>query len=214
MTPIVLKSNVPLQANPSAEMPSDPFMYVLGGRLDTTNTTGVPDIQYHITSFDVDSPPAMIQDQHGLLNFLATDAPPPESNLSDVCTVVVVYAIKPKSIGIIKLNDTLEADITSGYLTNEDDADTLMRGIRTIENLMKSPSLRNFDARVFRVPLMECDALEFDSDEYWKCYIRYMTMAGSHQVGTCKMGQDTKSIVDPQLRVYNTTGLRVIDCSM
>lgn len=215
---IVLKSNVPLEANPSAERSGIPSFYVLGGRIDTTNTTGLPDIQYHLTSFPIRSPPPFVQGIKGLnvaLYRLSQDAPPLGTNLSDVCTIVVVYAIKPKSVGVIKLNGkTLEADITSGYLTNKDDTDTLLRGIRTIVNLSKSASLQKYGTRVFHIPLAECDALKYDSDEYWKCYISYVTFPGSHQVGTCQMGQHSKSVVDSQFRVYKTTGLRVIDCSV
>ena len=35
-----------------------------------------------------------------------------------------------------------------------------------------------------------------------------------HQAGTCKMGIDRMSVVDPQLRVYGIAGLRVADASI
>lgn len=33
-----------------------------------------------------------------------------------------------------------------------------------------------------------CDSYEYDSDDYWKCYIEHKTNPENHQVGTCKMG--------------------------
>ena len=35
-----------------------------------------------------------------------------------------------------------------------------------------------------------------------------------HPVGTCKMGLDEMAVVDPELRVHGTMGLRVIDASI
>ena len=48
----------------------------------------------------------------------------------------------------------------------------------------------------------DCESLGFDSDAYWRCYIRQMTFTIYHPVGTCRMGakSDPKAVVDPQLR--------------
>jgi choline dehydrogenase len=35
-----------------------------------------------------------------------------------------------------------------------------------------------------------------------------------HQVGTCKMGIDRRSVVGPDLRVHGVAGLRVADASV
>src|SRR5262249_58661242 len=35
-----------------------------------------------------------------------------------------------------------------------------------------------------------------------------------HPAGTCKMGRDPQAVIDPELRVYGVTGLRVADASI
>ena len=45
-------------------------------------------------------------------------------------------------------------------------------------------------------------------------YIRRTAITYHHQVGTCKMGVDVEAVVDPELRVYGTRGLRVADASI
>jgi choline dehydrogenase len=45
-------------------------------------------------------------------------------------------------------------------------------------------------------------------------FVRNHTQAYHHPVGTCKMGQDALAVVDEQLRVRETEGLRVVDASI
>ncbi|MFC5219540.1 GMC oxidoreductase [Streptomyces coerulescens] len=45
-------------------------------------------------------------------------------------------------------------------------------------------------------------------------YVRRAVGSYHHQVGTCRMGQDSLSVVDPELRVYGVQGLRVADASI
>ncbi|MEM7803081.1 MAG: GMC family oxidoreductase N-terminal domain-containing protein [Chloroflexota bacterium] len=45
-------------------------------------------------------------------------------------------------------------------------------------------------------------------------YLRQTLMTYHHQVGTCKMGLDAMSVVDPELKVHGIDGLRVVDASI
>lgn len=66
------------------------------------------------------------------------------------------------------------------------------------------------------MPYLGCEHLLFESDEYWECCIKQITVTLSHQAGTCKMGpsSDPDAVVDPELRVYGVKGLRVVDASI
>lgn len=60
------------------------------------------------------------------------------------------------------------------------------------------------------------EAIVYGSDQYWECYIRQVSMALQHPVGTAKMGPATDrfAVVDERLKVHGLTGLRVIDASV
>jgi choline dehydrogenase len=52
------------------------------------------------------------------------------------------------------------------------------------------------------------------SDEELVRYLRNFAETLYHPVGTCKMGVDDLAVVDPELRVRGTAGLRVVDASI
>lgn len=62
--------------------------------------------------------------------------------------------------------------------------------------------------------------MEFDnsgkvSDEDFRKFVYETAETVYHPVGTCKMGKDDLSVVDPEdLRVFNTENLRVVDASV
>ena len=52
------------------------------------------------------------------------------------------------------------------------------------------------------------------SDDEIRDVLRRRSDTIYHPVGTCRMGVDEGSVVDPQLRVRFVTGLRVVDASV
>jgi choline dehydrogenase len=47
-----------------------------------------------------------------------------------------------------------------------------------------------------------------------RSYIRRRVGSYYHPAGTCRIGTDPASVVDPQLRVHGVAGLRVVDASV
>jgi choline dehydrogenase len=45
-------------------------------------------------------------------------------------------------------------------------------------------------------------------------FVRAKADSYHHQAGSCKMGIDAQSVVDPKLRVHGVSGLRVVDASV
>ena len=53
-----------------------------------------------------------------------------------------------------------------------------------------------------------------ESDDDIEGFLRRETELLYHPAGTCRMGADDDSVVDPQLRVRGVEGLRVADASV
>lgn len=110
--------------------------------------------------------------------------------------------LRPRSTGTIRLAspDPLAAPrIDPGYLGDDEDRRVLTAGLRWCERILAAPALaRHLD----RAGPVGGDLIEARSQTLY------------HPVGTCRMGRDAASVVDPDLRVRGTVGLRVADASV
>lgn len=132
---------------------------------------------------------------------------------------VLVTGIDPKSRGRIRItsaNPYHHPSIVTGYFNENDDITVLRHGIRIQQDLFRTNTFQNFGAELLKVDLPECALLEYDSDDYWECYIRHMSTTLYHPVGTAKMGPETdpEAVVDSRLKVYGIDRLRVVDASI
>ncbi|MBD0261171.1 MAG: GMC family oxidoreductase N-terminal domain-containing protein [Tolypothrix sp. Co-bin9] len=117
----------------------------------------------------------------------------------------------PKSRGYLALRSTNPFDspiIQPNYLAVREDLEVLVEGVKLVRRIANASVFDKFRGQEKFLGLAaQCD--EEISD-----YIRTMAETQFHPVGTCKMGNDHMSVVDAQLRVYGTEGLRVIDSSI
>ncbi|XP_059622523.1 glucose dehydrogenase [FAD, quinone]-like [Phlebotomus argentipes] len=133
--------------------------------------------------------------------------------------IVPLFYLKEKSRGEILLRSAEPMEkprIIPNFLAERSDTEAFVKAIRLFINFLQTKSLAAFDAKLFHVPIPECDAYGFNSDEYWACYCKYIIIPGAHTVGTVKMGPDSDpgAVVDHRLRVKGAKGLRVIDASI
>jgi choline dehydrogenase len=125
----------------------------------------------------------------------------------------VVYAnvAKPRSRGEIRLRsvDPMDAPVIDHCLIGDpQDMAALIRGMKAVDRILHAPSFaRHMQGRIAPETLPKDDA-------EWEQHIRSTANIGYHPVGTCRMGGDTESVVDPRLRVRGISGLRVADGSI
>lgn len=122
-----------------------------------------------------------------------------------------VCDLLPKSRGRITLTgpDPLApARIEANYLSHPDDIQVMLDGLKIARRIMAAPSL----AAQLTSEVLPGAAVT--SDEELVSDIRARAETIYHPVGTCRMGQDNASVVDPQARVRGVTGLRVVDASI
>lgn len=176
-----------------------PFLWALAGRgtfasptveggafFDSTGQSGVPDVQSHFIPFH--------------LAWQGSRYAPGQGYFADVCVC------RPKSRGRLKLTKQ-GVEIDLGLLTDEDDLDTLVRGLKRLRALLAEA---DFSAR--RAPEAFPGA-QVQSDDALRDYVRNRCGTAYHPVGTLRMGEGDAP-VSPGLSVNGADGLWVADASV
>ncbi|KAI5632655.1 GMC oxidoreductase domain-containing protein [Phthorimaea operculella] len=130
-----------------------------------------------------------------------------------------IMNLVPKSRGKLVLNPKNPQGkplLQPNYFGDPTDLMPLIKGARFIYSLENTHAFKSRGAKFVKEPLGVCRNLVWGTDEYTECLARSYTYTTYHPVGTCKMGPnwDRTAVVDPRLRVYGVSGLRVIDSSI
>ena len=89
-----------------------------------------------------------------------------------------------------------------------DEPAELVHGVRLAQRVMRSPGLAPFAGD----PMIP--DRELATDDQAEQLVSGKSESLYHPVGTCRMGTDRMAVVDPQLRVRDIEGLRVVDASV
>ena len=82
-----------------------------------------------------------------------------------------------------------------------------MQGTRMTRQIMSASPLVDYQHK-------ELFISDEPDDAALEQHIRSRADTIYHPVGTCKMGHDDRSVVDPELKVHGLQGLRVVDASV
>ena len=121
-----------------------------------------------------------------------------------------VCGLRPKSRGQVCLagaDIALAPFIDPNFLSDPDDLETLVRGVEIVQTILAKPALAPYGGQYIY-------GTGRDDPTRLSALIRERADTIYHPVGTCRMGADERSVVDPQLRVRGVEGLRVADASI
>jgi choline dehydrogenase len=164
-----------------------------GGFIDVSDA-GLPDLQFHVLPFMVGWADRVPVEKHGI--------------------AIGPCFLRPKSRGSVKLRSANPKDpalFDAGTFSDPDDLEVLVRGVLKGIEILEAPSLaRLVKRRALPEPGVEKDPAKL------RHFIRQTAKTVFHPAGTAKMGPDTDrmSVVDSELRVKGTRGLRVADASV
>ena len=161
-----------------------------GGFVKSSEGIDRPDLQFHFV--------------HGLLDDHARKL---HLGYGFSCHVCV---LRPHSRGDVSLRDSnpfSDPAIDTNQLSDKRDLELLIKGAQLTRSILETESMTPY-----RHKDMFTDGVNTDAE--WEQRIRDSSDTIYHPVGTCKMGTDEMSVVDPQLRVHGIDNLRVVDASV
>ena len=142
--------------------------------------------------------------------YSSPDRPIPDASKQSGVTISV-STVKPKSRGEVRLrgsDPSMPPVIDFRVYEQQSDLDAMRFGMRFANRVFETPEMARHVTGTAFPPDPD------QSDAEYEAQLRATTTIGVHAVGTCRMGGDDASVVDPRLRVRGVEGLRVTDCSV
>jgi choline dehydrogenase len=121
------------------------------------------------------------------------------------------YTLRPESRGSVRLRSAEVADkplVDPNFLAEPRDLETSVEGVKISREVMHQPAFSKYVKRE------HFPGTQVTTRSDLEAYARQFGRTSYHPVGTCRMGSDDRSVVDPQLRVRGVDGLRICDSSV
>jgi choline dehydrogenase len=121
------------------------------------------------------------------------------------------FPLRPRSRGhvhIINADVRTHPRMIANYLDHPDDRTHTVAALRMARRIMSQPAMSKWVVREDR------PGDSAVTDDELLDYVRTIGQTSYHPVGSCRMGVDDASVVDPELRVRGIEALRVADASV
>lgn len=145
------------------------------------------------------------------ITFVDIPLAPPSAGGPESGYTIAPALMQPFSRGTVRLasgSPQAAPVVDPRYLSDARDVEVMVTGLKTAREIGQARAL---------APWRAAEALPgpgADSDGALRRYADLTMQSYAHPVGTCRMGTDTMSVVDPELRVHGITGLRIADGSI
>jgi choline dehydrogenase-like flavoprotein len=119
--------------------------------------------------------------------------------------------LRPESRGRVRLSSKdpkAMPRILNNFMSTEGDREAMRQSFKILRTIAAQPVFNGVRGGELS------PGSEVKTDEEIDAYIRRTTATVFHPIGTCRMGVDAESIVDPELKVRGIGNLRVIDASV
>ncbi|MGO6881404.1 choline dehydrogenase [Rhizobium ruizarguesonis] len=119
--------------------------------------------------------------------------------------------LRAQSRGRVSLTSRNAADrptILFNYLQDRRDVEVMRDAIKLVREIVAQPAFNSL-AGIEIAP-----GREIDTDDAIETWLKQHVATAYHPAGSCRMGGDPQSVVDPELRVRGVEGLRVADASI
>lgn len=119
--------------------------------------------------------------------------------------------IRPKSRGRVWLGSSNPVDapkMVANFLTEESDRQVMLAGLKLIRAIYRAQPISAYIRSERKA------SEQYLTNEELLGYLRQSAQPMYHPVGSCRMGSDEASVVDPRLKVRGVSGLRVVDASI
>lgn len=124
---------------------------------------------------------------------------------------VTLYTLRPDSKGSVHIESTdpaAAAAISANHHATENDRKKMVALVRAVRAYLATEPLASLiEEETSPGPAYQTD------EEILAAYDQFGT-CGYHAVGSCRMGKDEQSVVDPELKVRGVEGLRIMDTSI
>lgn len=127
--------------------------------------------------------------------------------------LTIIYLVRPLARGSVHIRSSNISEspvIDPQYLSNTYDLQTLVEGAKFARKIAQTEPLANLLAGEY-IPGLSA----VQTDDEWAEYAREAMRTIFHYSGTCAMlSKEDGGVVDPGLKVWGTTNLRVVDASI